>query len=77
MNLSPSVITFHHFENTIAQWCHGVHLFIYMLSVLLAVLTRVGVKSSEDLDSKDLIPFFPGFEILLQKKKRILDLELI
>ena len=28
----------------------------------------VGVKSFEDLDLKDLNPFFKGFEILLRKK---------
>ena len=29
---------------------------------------RVGVKSFEDLDLKDLNPFYKGFEILLPKK---------
>ena len=30
--------------------------------------TRVGVKSFEDLDLKDLNPFFKGFEIISLKK---------
>ena len=38
-----------------------------LYSVLLPCI-RVGVKSFEDLDLKDLNPFFKGFEILLQKK---------
>ena len=28
MNLSSSVITFYHSENTIVQWVHGVHILI-------------------------------------------------
>ena len=35
----------------------------------LLLLTRVGVKSFEDLDLKDLNPFYKEFEILLPKKK--------
>ena len=36
--------------------------------LLLVLEVRVGVKSFEDLDLKDLNPFFKGFEILLPKK---------
>ena len=39
VNLSSSVITFYHSENSIAQLCHGVHIFI--LSVPFAELTNI------------------------------------
>ena len=42
---------------------------------VISVCSREGVKFFEDLDLKDLNPFFKGFKIILQKKD--LDLELI
>ena len=50
--------------------CSNQYIGIITLPIIVHFLLscRVGVTSFEDLDLKDLNPFFKGFEILLQKK---------
>ena len=48
---------------------HILAQFSYTQScIILWLVYRVGVKSFEDLDLKDLNPFYKGFEILLPNK---------
>ena len=45
------------------DWSHGVERFAFSECILFHVAgDRVGVQSFEDLDLKDLNPFYKGFE---------------